>query len=344
MHSNYSDGTKTIPEIVEIGKRCGLDFLMLTDHMTLQPLEEGKQGWYDRLLLIIGYEINDRQNKNHYLAFNLDQTLPFDLSASQYVAEVKKKGGLGILAHPDEIRNKLPQFPPYPWTDWSISGFDGIEIWNQMSEWMESLTKYNRLHMLVHPRKSLKGPTARILTFWDKQAQNRRVLAVGGVDAHGHRHRLGPLRLTIFPYEVQFKSIRTHILLDEPLSGDGSSAKNQVISALRGCRVFVSNLRWGKTDGFSFTTENSKASETIGGVIEVEDSVKLKVQLPGKAHLRLVKNGQVIVEKKAEALEYTSYTPGIFRVEALRKGKGWIYSNHIYIVEPGQKESWAGNI
>ncbi len=335
MHSTYSDGTKTVPEIIKIARQSGLDFIMFTDHMTLQPLDDGHEGWYDNLLVIIGYEINDPQNKNHYLTFGLDKILPYNLSAPEYVRQAKEKGGLGILAHPDEIRNALPKFPPYPWTEWDLNSFDGIEIWNQMSEWMESLTKYNRLHRLFHPRKSLRGPTDRILSYWDKQAQKRKVLAIGGVDAHGHRYRLGPFPVTIFPYEVQFKTIRTHVLLNQPLSRDVKLAKTQLISALRDCRAFITNLRWGATDGFSFTVENSKESETIGGVMEIDDTAKLKVQLPGKAFLRLVKNGQVIVEKKTEALEYVSCTPGIFRVEALRKGKGWIYSNHIYVTKPG---------
>src|SRR4030066_610546 len=92
MHSTYSDGTKTIPEIIRIAKNCGLDFILFTDHMTLKPLEDGYQGWHDRLLVLIGYEINDRQNKNHYLAFGLDETLPYDLSAQEYVRQVKEKG------------------------------------------------------------------------------------------------------------------------------------------------------------------------------------------------------------------------------------------------------------
>jgi len=335
MHSTYSDGTKTIPEIIEIGKRCGLDFLMFSDHMTLRPQEDGHQGWYDNLLVLVGYEINDQQNKNHYLAFGLREILPYDLSVREYIAKVKENGGLGIMAHPDEIRNKLPKFPPYPWTDWTIPGFDGIEIWNQMSEWMESLTRFNRLHRLVHPRSSLKGATQRILSYWDKEAQTRKVLAIGGVDAHGHKYRLGLFPVTIFPYEVHFKSIRTHVLLDQPLSSDLPTAQKQILFALKNCRAFITNLRWGATDGFSFTAEDSQGQVTIGGVIENTKSVRLEVRLPGRCRLRLVKNGQVIREESTDHFEYISYTPGIFRVEALRKGKGWIYSNHIYIVEPG---------
>ena len=76
IHSTYSDGTRPIPEIAQIASEVGLDFLMFTDHNTLQPKRDGMEGWYNGVLISTGYEINDADDLNHYLAFGLDRELP----------------------------------------------------------------------------------------------------------------------------------------------------------------------------------------------------------------------------------------------------------------------------
>ena len=100
IHSNYSDGTKTIEEIAQIGETAGLDYLMFTDHMTLQPQRDGLERFHGKVAVIIGYEIEDARNENHYLAFGLDEELPAGLAAREYVSAVREKGGLGVIAHP----------------------------------------------------------------------------------------------------------------------------------------------------------------------------------------------------------------------------------------------------
>ena len=67
IHTTDSDGTWSHEKIIDLGKKLNLDFLMFTDHNTLQSIN--KEGKYGRLNAIIGYEINDPDNKNHYLAF-----------------------------------------------------------------------------------------------------------------------------------------------------------------------------------------------------------------------------------------------------------------------------------
>jgi hypothetical protein len=217
IHTTDSDGSKPISEIIEIGQKTGLDFLFFTDHMTLRSLHLGLEGWHEKTFVLIGYEIHDQTNKNHYLVFNMNEVLSGELSPQEYVKEIKRQGGLGIIAHPDETR-VLPQFPPYPWTAWDVKEFDGIEIWNQMSEWMEEINKFNQLKMFVSPRKALKSPTPKILKIWDELNQERKVFGISGVDVHAHPYRVGPFKLIIFPYKVQFKSLRTHLLLDTSLS------------------------------------------------------------------------------------------------------------------------------
>ena len=73
VHSTYSDGSRPIPEIATIAEEVDLDFVLMTDHNTLQAKRDGLEGWHGDVLVGVGYEINDENDLNHYLAFNLDK-------------------------------------------------------------------------------------------------------------------------------------------------------------------------------------------------------------------------------------------------------------------------------
>lgn len=45
----------------------------------------------------------------------------------------------------------------------------------------------------------------------------RKVVAIGGIDAHAHKHNIMGFEFEIFAYKILFKSIRTHILVDREL-------------------------------------------------------------------------------------------------------------------------------
>ncbi len=331
IHTTDSDGTKTHEEVAAIGNEVGLDFLLFSDHMTLQSYYDGKEGFYDNLLVLIGYEHNDTDDNNHYLVFDGDEVLPASMSASEYVATAAGKGTLGILAHPDEIRGRDTRFRSYPWTDWSVTEFEGIEIWNQMSEWMENLKYYNQIRMLFSPRKFLKAPTDRILRQWDKLSANRKIVGVASVDAHGFLYKAGPLKLTIFPYKVQFKTLRSHLMLTETLSRDLDTARKQVVEAIRDCRVFMSNYRWGEARNFKFSISSGNDIAYLGGEIGLETDTTAHINVPLKGKIRLIGNGKVVTESKSRKLDFKIDTPGIYRVEVYHGRKGWIFSNHIRV-------------
>lgn len=331
IHSNYSDGTLTIPEIANIANDVNLDFIMVSDHMTLEPLNQGLEGFYGKTAVLIGYEINDLDDKNHYLAFDLDKTLDPRLSAKEYVAQVSSKKGLGIIAHPDEVRNELAKYPSYPWTDWSIDGFDGIEIWNHMSQWMESLSYWNAIRHIFMPRRALKGPTDRILRRWDQLNLRRKVVGVGSIDVHAYPYRIGPLRITIFPYKVQFKAIRTHILIPEPVSNDFGEFKKSIYDSLKYCRVFISNYRWGDAHGFRFTAQNKDSEIGIGDEITLDSDTMVKVELPSQSDIRLICNSKPIMKTFGDKAEFKIDSPGLYRIEVYVGDKGWIYTNHLRI-------------
>ncbi|KPL03595.1 MAG: hypothetical protein AMJ73_06235 [candidate division Zixibacteria bacterium SM1_73] len=331
IHSTDSDGSKSVPEIIRIGQKTGLDFLFFSDHMTLRSLHQGLEGWHGNTFVLIGYEIHDKSSRNHYLAFNIDEVLPGEFSPQEYVKEVNRRGGLGIIAHPDETR-VLPQFPAYPWTAWDAEEFDGIEIWNQMSEWMEGINKLNMLKMFVSPRRYLTSPTPKTLRIWDQLNKQRKVFGTSGVDVHAYPYGIGPFKLIIFPYEVQFKSLRTHLLLETPLSSDDQIAKKQIIDALKNCQLFISNYRWGDAKGFSFYAESKDRIAKIGESISSQDNVTFIIKTPQKCRIKLLRDGTTISEGVGKDLEYSCQKPGIYRVEAYKGKKGWIFSNHIWLV------------
>lgn len=331
IHTTESDGTKTLEEVVAIGREAGLDFMMFSDHMNLNNRDHGLEGFYGDTLVLVGYEHNDVKDHHHYLLFESPKVYPSTMTAKEYVAAGAADNALGILAHPDEIRTALVEHPAYPWTDWSVDGYVGIELWNQMSEWMEKLTRFNKLSMSFSPRKSMAGPTARILKKWDELNMTRKVVGLAGVDAHAFPIKLGPLTVEIFPYKVHFRCLRSHLLMTDKLSEDFAVARKQVYDAIRDCRLFFSNMRWGSADDFQFLGISQSEVVTCGGQLSSPDNARLIVKLPARATLKLVHNGDYILESNTDSLEYKDVRPGIYRVEAWKNGRGWIFSNHIRV-------------
>ena len=57
----------------------------------------------------------------------------------------------------------------------------------------------------------------------------------------------------------------------------------------------------------------------------------LRVHLPRRADLRLIHDGETIVRITGNSLDHAVASPGLYRVEAWRRGRCWIFSNHIRI-------------
>ncbi|PID57936.1 MAG: histidinol-phosphatase [Ignavibacteriae bacterium] len=336
MHSKFSDGTGAANEIAEIANEVGLDYIILTDHNTLRALNEGCQKWYGNTLMLVGCELNDKVNKNHYLAMNIKKTFSTRLSAKEYVKRVRDAGGIGFIAHPHEERNSMKEHPPYPWTDWDVEGITGIEIWNHMSEWMESLTEQNKYNHFVHPLKTIVAPPAKTLQKWDELNNTKKVVGIGGIDAHAHKlNLLGLVEVEIFPYKVLFKSIRTHILTEKKLRTKNLSVEDAasiVYKSLKEGRAFVANSYHGNAKGFKFFGKANSQKFQMGDTIKTKGKVKLKVILPNKsAKIKLIYNGKMISEIEDTEGSFFVQKAGHYRVEVFLNNKAWIFSNHIRI-------------
>ncbi|MBD3223264.1 MAG: PHP domain-containing protein [Caldithrix sp.] len=335
VHSTYSDGTKPVKDIVKIARQLDLDFLLLTDHNTMQAKFDGLEGWYDNVLLGVGCELNDAQDRNHYLSFDYDEEIDSEMSKVDYVCKVRDMGGFGIIAHPDENRQHIAKYPPFPWTLWESECYQGIEIWNQMSEWMEGLTNQNKYWRVLHPRRSITTPKEETLTRWDEINMKRKVTGIGGVDAHEHIHKiLGLIPFRVFRYKVSFKTIRTHVITPNPLTGKQSQYKKDldtVYEAIKAARCFISNYYFGDANTFRFTAVSDNDQADMGDRIVNRSQIRLLVVNPGTADTRLICNGRQVQRKTGKEIEFAVKDAGVYRVETHVDNQPWILSNHIRI-------------
>jgi len=351
VHSTFSDGTGTVPEIMRYANEAGLDYVILTDHNTLLAKDKGFEKFFDNAMLIVGYEVNDIDNKNHYLVLGLNELvgtyrvlpngeLGNNLPASEYVRIVREKGGVGFIAHPFEKRNQFPEHPAYPWLNWEVNDFDGIEIWNHMSEWIEGLNEKNKIQRFLHPLKSITAPNPDAVKKWDNLNINRKVVAIGSIDAHAHKQTfMGFPVFEVFPYKVLFRSIRTNVLLDEKIEKDNeanfSNYKKLIIEALRKGRSYITNYYYGDAHGFRFFAEYDDKLYNIGDdIIMQSDSKKsiiFNIFLPKSAHIILRRNGEVYAEFDGIGNGVKVKEDGNYRVECWLGEKAWIFSNHIRV-------------
>lgn len=350
MHSKFSDGSGSVEEIAAAAKESNLDFIILTDHNTLKAKEKGYEKWYGNTMLIVGYEVNDMKNKNHYLVFGMNEVVgSFEklpdgdlgnrLSAVEYVKQIKEKGGIGFLAHPHEVRKHLREHPAYPWTAWESEDFTGIEIWNHMSEWAEGLNESNKLQRFIHPLKSIFAPPDVTLKKWDELNEKRKVVALGGIDAHAHKHNIMGIIFEIFAYKILFKSIRTHVFVDYEIkkgdAGNFESDKTQIIDALGKGRSFIVNNYYGSGTGFRFVAEYDDEQYTLGDEIKFDKSKNKKIIfrtfLPSQAKIKLIHNGKCADELMGLDCIWDSDETGSYRIEAWKGDRGWIFSNHIRV-------------
>ncbi len=344
VHSDYSaDATGSYESLAGVASAQGLRFVVVTDHNTLQPLIDHRQGLSAGVLMLTGMESS--RPEGHLLALDsatapVDQATPTD----SFLSVVSGEGGLVIVAHPLHHR--------WAWRGAIDSRMDGMEILDLADSFDAAsfrckaaalaMLPFDRtaayLELAVHPDASLR--------LWDTIGQSRRFVGIYSPDLH-QSIALGSGRRIAFPPAAEIMRIaRDHIVSVAPLQGQFENDKSVVYDAIREGHLFVAVDLLADATGFMFTAAQSDRLAWMGDEISAGRPTTYSIVLPPTAGplrpvIRLLRNGVSIAQSRpgADALNVVDARDGVFRVEVVTKaptpfGRAremtWIYSNPIY--------------
>ena len=313
VHSTWSDGTGTVPQIMRAAAKAGVDVVLLTDHDTLAARDHGQEGWHGDVLLLVGEEVTP--DENHYLAFGIDTVIDKSGRSPAEVCEaVEAQGGFGFAAHPFSQGSKLFKRRGIPFRD--LDCVKGLELWSFVNDTGQSIERWRDVvKFLVTPNRYVDHPPERNVRTWDELCRKRPVVAIGGLDAHqvGIRvWRWVPLRL--MSYKRSFQHIRTHVLIDgEP------SRETRVRSAARRA---AATSRWTRSRPRAASRSSPTARRCRSG----------SRARPGSGSSATARRWR---RCPAASSSTRSTGPGAYRVEAYLPAYGrertWILSNPIYV-------------
>lgn len=332
IHTEHSyDARGRVEDIIEEARAADLDYIAVTDHLSM---EAKKSLDSSNFFTLSGYEMNDRKKNNHYLTFNTDKVLSPSLTAKEYVQDIKKNDGVGFIAHPFEKR-KTKRYRKFEWTDWSISDFDGIEIWNFLSQWTGSITMLNLPFRILFPHLSITKPPSENLEKWDEvNLKGFKKSAIGGIDVHANRYSWGPVGFTLFPHKQLFRTIRTNFWLREKLTHE--NFQSQILTALKNGNSYIVNLKRQNPQKFycGISSKTTNKFALPGENIALENGeLSLSVYTPQDCTIKIIHNGEKIKSEYINKLSVPITKTGFYRVEVYLGFYGWIFSNPIYVTE-----------
>lgn len=335
LHSTYSDGTGSVPEIAAAARRNALDVVLLTDHDTLEARRRGEEGWHGSVLVLVGCEVSPVR-RNHYLAFGIDEPVDHSgLDGEGVCRAVRDAGGFGFAAHPFSEGSARfgSRAPAMPFDGLDCEPLHGIELWSFLNDTLEPLASIGAIARFVaRPGRFFTSPPARNMRAWERLCRERRTVAIGGVDAHQIGVRVGgrvPLRL--MSYARSFRFLHTHVLCSALPRGELEHDAALVYDALREGRCYLANDALAPARGFAFWASGPGGARLPMGAEDAAGSWTLHVSAPRPAELRLIRDGAVLSSAHGGRLEHAVEEPGAYYAEAHLGHRTWVISNPVYL-------------
>ena len=345
VHTSHSDGGGTLDDVAVAASESALDFVVVTDH---NLWAERHWQYREETLLIIGEEA--RVPGGHLLVIDgedpggrsTEWPEHMQADASHPGPAVPPGAAFRIVAHPEG--------PGRPWLIWDTAHFDAIEIWNWDTDWRDdSVGDWVRALPLL-PFQSTSALARLVdrpstsLARWDALLRDAPVVGICSVDAHA-RVPLTRTRFLPFPaYRHLFRLARQHVLLDGEPTGEADQDGGLVVDALRGGRGYCGFDGIADARGLSVQVVSAGEVAGLGQRIVWTEGTTLRVSLPNVGEpttLTVVRDGVAIHETSEPILEMVLSGPGAYRIEAtirpeaLARALPWIYSNPIFVLEPG---------
>jgi hypothetical protein len=329
VHSEHSfDCSVPLARILKEARKARLDYITINDHMTTKAADELPEDT-GGLTVLVGAEINDPDLNNHYLVFN-PHTIINGAQAADYVTAYKEAGATGFVAHPFEYR-KSRLFRKYSWTDKDVNDFDGLEVWNYLSSWIAKVRpRMNGLLYVLFPSLLIDNPYRKGIRWWDEMnLQGMRKAAIGSVDAHGECRRLVGIPIHFLTHGALFKTIRTNLLLpaQHPVTQEA------ILQALRQGNSYIVNYKMGYPYNFYAGMHSSAHQAIFGEEIPFSEDLRFYYRLPKTAKVKLHCNGRRLTKVLGDKGCFPITQPGNYRLEITRNGRGWIYTNMIYVTQ-----------
>lgn len=317
----------------EAGEEAGIDFIILNSHTPKKKYSRyenifRKEGYYGKTLVITAEETDDIKRQNHLLVIGGKNWYGNKESMKEVLSEIDKNHTVSFIAHPDGYHKLFFIKKEHLWTDRSIDGFTGLEVWSMLFDWAKHTRLYNLPLRYFNFPENLTGPSKDILSLWDALSLKRKIVGIAGLDIHALPFLFHILDINkSFRYHNIFKGLRNHLLLRKQLTGNVETDKKNIINTLKNGALFFANDILADSFGFFFGTEDRE--KIIGDTIPI--GTTLFVKNPRKGCIRVIYNGTTIMEEETEATRFTPEKEGIYRIEVELNGKVWIFSNHIRV-------------
>ena len=340
IHTIYSDGSGTPEEIAKVAGKLGIDFLVISDHDTLGALIDNKEGYSNNVLVLTGIEISSEIG--HYITYSPYSDFKF----------YDRKNSLNQLKNNKSTENYSaichPFHPKTPIKNWNYRGFDAVEIFNGDSQWrddslFEIFETFLGSFLCKNPLNKLVDYPEKNIEKWSELIKERKIFQIGSTDAHANIKVTEGFSIKFPSYEQTLKFVKTHILMEEKLSGIVDKDKVNIFNSLKKGRCYTEIGNFSDPIGFIFKGESAYNVAYIGD--DIKGKVKLSVFVPDTTNIiiKLYNNNEIVYSSDSYKIEYTTTEPGAYWVEVFQIRKKfpffrkmerpWIISNPIFVLK-----------
>jgi hypothetical protein len=201
---------------------------------------------------------------------------------------------------------------------------DGMEIYSLSHDIDEEGFLVYALKLLIFPfnrfgvLKSAVDDPHDGLKLYDHLLEKTDLLGVGATDAHG---------CFGLDYAMAFSIVQTHVLARE-------RSVNGVLEALRSRRAYVSFEYLHPVERFEFLALSENTTFATGSTVPLKSGLRFLLSVAPSADVTLLRHGAGTAHwENTENVDMRVEQPGVYRVEVRLRGKTWILSNPIRVME-----------